>query len=205
MTYQTNLSESNECWSANVLYMLSHIEFAVRCDTKFFFTEGTKCTSEFPIRIDKGKGKLTDNLCDFRSIDSVLLSFNWSLLCVIHNLTSVIQLCIITIADWIWSGTVSLYNRLSSANAWCLIEFSWSVCTICVQDKKKGSPMTEPWGTPKWRGASPYPRPLTVTIWVISERYEPNQGKVESLITKACSSRRRKVLLFMVIGTECNR
>ena len=180
-----DLQMFNTCW------VMFKLQSSV---TSRFFTEETKSTSEFPIRIEEGWGKLTDNLCDFTSIDSVLLSFNWSLLCVIHNLTYVIQLCIITIAHWIWSGTVSLYNRLSSANAWCLIEFSWSVCTICVQDKKKESPMTEPWGTPKWRGASPYPRPLTVTIWVLSERYDLNQDKAESLIPKVCLSRWRRML-----------
>ena len=44
--------------------------------TPRFFTEETKSTSEFPVRIEEGRGKLTDSLCDLTSIDSVLLSFN---------------------------------------------------------------------------------------------------------------------------------
>ena len=122
--------------------------------TPRFFSEETKNTSEFPVRIEEGKGKLTDNLCDFTSIDSILLSFNWSLLCVIHNLTSVIQFCMISIVVWIWSGTVSLYNWLSSANAWCWIEcFLISSNRGCVYKTKRTDPKTEPWGTPKLRGA----------------------------------------------------
>ena len=115
--------------------------------TPRFFTEETKSTSEFPIRIEEGWGKLTDNLCDFTSIDSVLLSFNWSLLCVIHNLSSVIHFFMISVV-WIWSGTVSLYNWLSSANAWCWIEcFLISSNRGCVYKTKKTGPKTEPWGT----------------------------------------------------------
>ena len=58
-------------------------------------------------------------MCDFTSTDSVLLSFYWSLLCFIRNVTPVIQFCRISAVGWIRSGAVSLYKRLSSANAWC--------------------------------------------------------------------------------------
>ena len=164
-----------------------------------FFTEGTKSTSEFPIRIEEVRGKLTDNLCDFISIDSVLLSFDWSLLCVIHNLTSVIQFCMISVVVWIWSETVSLYKRLSSANAWCWIErFLISSNRGCVYKTKRTGPRTEPLGTSKLRGASSDLRPLTLTIWVLSERYDLNQDKAVSLIPKECSSWWRRMLWSMV-------
>ena len=175
-----------------------HAESCLSCSQVWhqdFFTERKKSTSEFPIRIEKRREKLTDSLCDFTSIDSVLLSFNWSLLCVVHNLTSMIQFCMVSIVVWIWSGTVSLYNWLSSANAWCWIEcFLISLNRGCVYRTKRTGPKTEPWGTPKLRGASSDLSPLTVTIWVLSERYDLNQDKAESLIPKVCSSRWRRML-----------
>lgn len=89
------------------------------------FTEGTKCISESPLRIEEGRENLTDNLREFTGIDSGLLSFNWSVLYVIHKLASVIQFCMIPVVVWIWQGEVSLYNWLSSVNAWC-----WSECFL---------------------------------------------------------------------------
>ena len=133
--------------------------------TPRFFTEETKSTSEFPIHIEEGRGKLTDNLCNFSSIDSVLLSFNWSLLCVIHNV------CDTVLHDfnccWIWSGTVSLYNWSSSANAWSWIEcFLISLNSGCVYKAKGTGPKTETWGTPKQREALSHLRPSCCNgIW----------------------------------------
>ena len=74
MAYGTNCLSSlnadlrmfNTCW------VMFKLQSSV---TPRFFTEETKSTSEFPVRIEEGRGELTDNLCDFTSIDSVLLSF----------------------------------------------------------------------------------------------------------------------------------
>ena len=154
-----DLQMFNTCW---VMFQLqSSVTPSCFCFV-LFFTEGTKSTSEFPIRIEEGRGKLTDNLCDFASIDSVLLSFNWSLFCVIHNLTSVIQFCMISIVAWIWSGTVSVYNWLSSANAWCWIErFLINSNGGCMYKTKRTGPTTEPWGMPKLRETSSDLKPST--------------------------------------------
>ena len=186
---------------ADLQIFLTHAGSCLSCSQVWqrFFTEETKSTSEFPIRVEEGRGKLTDNLCGFTSIDSILLSFHWSLLCVIHSLTSVIQFYMVSIVVWIWSGTVSLHKRLSSANAWCWIEcFLISSNRGCVYKTKRTGPKTEPWGTSKLRGASSDLRPLTVTIWVMSEGYDLNQDKDESLRPKVCSSRWRRMLWSMV-------
>ena len=55
---------------------------------------------------------VTDNLCDFTRIDSVLLSFNWSFLCVIHDF----DVCDTVLHD---------YNC-----CWDLIEFDFFVLLV---------------------------------------------------------------------------
>ena len=116
------------------------------------FTEETKSTSEFPIRIEEGRGKLTDNLCDFTSIDSVLLSFNWSLLYVIHNLTSVIQFCRFQLlfgCDWGWFLWITGYRwqmRGAESNV-CWQVGTEAVCTRQREQVLRLSPGERPnWG-----------------------------------------------------------
>ena len=83
--------------------------------------------------IEEGRGDLTDKLCNFTSVDSVLLSSYKSLLSVIHNLTSAIQFCTdILFVSWMRSGVFSVFFLQLAVVINCMVlKRSQAVC-VCV-------------------------------------------------------------------------
>ena len=88
---RTDAAKFKICSMDDIYNMRVHGQMTVERDTKIFFTELEKETEASPIDRELGKLAEVDFLLEETIITSVLSSFNFSLLMVIHDLMSLVH------------------------------------------------------------------------------------------------------------------
>ena len=174
--------------------------------TPRYLADREKRTVEFPTVRESERGVEFKILGADMISASVLSSFSFSLLWVIHDLTSWPH-C----TDWMSSSTccggADFCNWVSSAKGWWKTEWlSIKSERGAVHRMKRTGPGTDPCGTLQLMGTGAELQLFTVTVWDLFVRQEESQCSAVTSMPKTCSRCWRwmvRSIVFLLLRAQC--